>query len=145
MTQSPKLFTIGQFADVFRKIDPRGFALSEVRVLEELAKQPEGHEARTLRYKLKTANRELGRAGARIYDLRGQLAEVRDMISGHQRSSYRTLLQQNRELREIANGLRTQLNDAAIGWVPRQALEEAKQPEGQPYVESGRSSGGLTL
>jgi len=149
MTQPEKLFTIRQIAKALADVGTAAIQPPVVKtVLNALEEIGESHEARTLRYKLKTANKELGRAGHRIYDLRAQLAEVRDMISGHQRSSYRTLLQQNRELREIANGLRTQLNDAAIGWVPRKALEEANgeaDVASQAYVDAVRGPGGLTL
>src|SRR5882762_7472115 len=145
MTQPEKLFTAGQVAAELVKIgetlNTSVGVLSNTLRIALIEKVPESREARTLRYKLKTANKELGRAGHRIYDLRAQLAEVRDMISGHQRSSYRTLLQQNRELREIANGLRTQLNDAAIGWVARKALEEANgeaDVASQAYVDAVR-------
>lgn len=57
----------------------------------ELDKLPEDHEVRNLRFKVKSLGRELGKAGARVYDLRCQLAEAQSMLHispGSYRSTY---------------------------------------------------------
>lgn len=122
MTQPEKLYTYAQIRTAAYQASNDGGQPTDV--LGNLEDVAESHEARTLRHKLKTANKELGRAGARMYELRAQLAEVRGLISPNNRTSHRTLAQKNRELNETINLLRKQLDDAAINWVPRQQLED---------------------
>lgn len=101
--QPSELYTADQVKAVL--LDLGTAAINPVHALiavDMLRNEPEGHEARTLRYRLKTARKELAKLGTRIYDLRCQLAEVRGTHSKIERSSYRTLLALNKDLnREI--------------------------------------------
>lgn len=65
-------------------------------VLANLDLQSEGHEARTLRYRVKQLGKELGRTGARLYDARCQLAEAR-ACNQIDPTGYRGLLARCRE------------------------------------------------
>ena len=67
------------------------------RPLEHLDEMGEGHEARTLRYDRKRLAKELGRAGARIYELRCQLEEARSLTTVS-RTGYRSLLAERNDL-----------------------------------------------
>jgi hypothetical protein len=76
----------------------------------ELDKLPEDHEVRNLKFKVKSLGRELGKAGARVYDLRCQVAEARSMnhISpGSYRANYVRMV----EAEARADALQAQLKE----------------------------------
>lgn len=109
-------------------------------------KEPESHEARTLRYKLKTKSQELGKMGSRIYDLRCQLAEARSITNHGDRSFHRTMLQANREQAQrikdqeaLIYQLRQQLTEASVDWVPRSAFDKVNQDLEQANADLGNT------
>lgn len=79
------------------------FALTNI-VQDELAKLPEDHEVRSLKFRLKNMGRELGKAGHRVYDLRCQVAETRSLINispGSYRSLYVRMKETERKNEEL--------------------------------------------
>jgi septal ring factor EnvC (AmiA/AmiB activator) len=57
------------------------------------------HEVREVRYRLKQANRTMGRQGETIHQLRGELAETRELNSKIERGQIRSLERQVAELK----------------------------------------------
>jgi hypothetical protein len=148
MTQPEKLFDLNQIAKVLADMGTAAIQPEVIRIaLNILESGPEAHAARKLRYKAKTANKELGRAGARIYELRAQLAEARSLHSKQERSSYRTLLAQNKNLQTFLDQqisrvgeLNAQLTEASLNWVPRQQFDEVAGQLNEANTELERSA-----
>jgi chromosome segregation ATPase len=97
----------------------------------------EDHEVRELRFRLKQANKVMGRQGDTIYQLRGQLAELREITGKLQRGDVRNTerelgraLEDNERLREKNEQLL-----AELGQLRNEAHPDEAHPDTSSYTE----------
>lgn len=104
----------------------------------EMQMADDDHELRLARFKLKQANRTMGRQGETIHQLRGELAEIRELNSKVERGQIRSLE------REAAN-LKADL--AALSAENEKLRAEPKGlqwPEVEPESEKEEQPEGVT-